>query len=81
MLMNRVVLELGIYTSHIVWRIRYRKVIREAKVTGKTVDEILEPEGNVDVEKGEAQGEAPGGREEEREGEGEEKRQNEETKA
>lgn len=77
MLIDRVVLELGIYTSHIVWRIRYRKVIREAKATGKTVDEILEPEGNVDVEKRESQGEPPG----ERGGEGEETRQNEETKA
>lgn len=49
-----IILEGGIYCSHIVWRIRYRKVIKEAKATGKTVDEILEPEQyELDVEKGE----------------------------
>jgi hypothetical protein len=52
---TRVVLEAGIYGSHIVWRIRYRRVIKEAKTSGKTVDEILEPEGDgCDVESGDA---------------------------
>ncbi|PYH78115.1 PQ loop repeat protein [Aspergillus uvarum CBS 121591] len=37
-----VVLEGGIYASHIVWRIRYRAVRREAKATGKSIDEVLE---------------------------------------
>ncbi|PYI26234.1 PQ loop repeat protein [Aspergillus indologenus CBS 114.80] len=36
-----VVLEGGIYASHIVWRIRYRAVRREAKATGKSIDEVL----------------------------------------
>lgn len=49
----RVILEGGIFVSHIVWRIRYRKVLREAKRTGKTVDEILDPGGGCsDAEKG-----------------------------
>lgn len=57
---NSVVLEAGIYGSHIIWRIRYRKVIREAKATGRTVDEVLEPEGNgLDVEKGDAARQEP----------------------
>ncbi|RJE19362.1 PQ loop repeat protein [Aspergillus sclerotialis] len=48
-----VVLEAGIYGSHIVWRIRYRKVIKEAKVTGRSVDEVLGTEGyELDAEKG-----------------------------
>ncbi|KAJ5179815.1 PQ loop repeat protein [Penicillium capsulatum] len=38
-----VLLEMGIYTSHIVWRIRYRKVRREAKLSGRSLDELLEP--------------------------------------
>lgn len=38
---NSVVLELGIYVSHIVWRIRYRKLRKEAKVTGRSIDELL----------------------------------------
>lgn len=49
----RVVLEAGIYGSHIVWRIRYRGVLKEAKRSGKTVDEILDPVGDgCDLEKG-----------------------------
>ncbi|PYH95325.1 PQ loop repeat protein [Aspergillus ellipticus CBS 707.79] len=36
-----VVLEIGIYLSHIIWRIRYRAVLREAKSSGKSVDEVL----------------------------------------
>lgn len=48
-----IILEGGIYCSHIIWRIRYRQVIKEAKATGKTVDEILKPEQHeLDVEKG-----------------------------
>lgn len=34
-------LEAGIYASHIIWRIRYRKLRKEAKSTGKTIDELL----------------------------------------
>ncbi|OJJ48310.1 hypothetical protein ASPZODRAFT_23961 [Penicilliopsis zonata CBS 506.65] len=36
-----IVLEAGIYISHIVWRIRYREVRKEAKATGKSIDEVL----------------------------------------
>ncbi|KAJ6107867.1 hypothetical protein N7523_009190 [Penicillium sp. IBT 18751x] len=36
-----VVLELGIYASHIIWRIRYRKLRREAKMAGKSIDDLL----------------------------------------
>ncbi|KAE8354818.1 PQ loop repeat protein [Aspergillus coremiiformis] len=53
-----IVLESGIYISHIVWRIRYRKLRKAAKATGKSIDEMLE-EPNVsanvnDVEKAQA---------------------------
>lgn len=53
----RVVLEAGIYISHIVWRIRYRKLRQEAKVTGKSIDDLLamqrsDPEETRDVEAG-----------------------------
>jgi response regulator of citrate/malate metabolism len=34
-------MELGIYTSHIVWRIRHRKLRKEAKMTGKSIDDLL----------------------------------------
>lgn len=49
------VLELGIYLSHIIWRIRYRKLRKEAKATGKSIDELLDEqnngaEGNRDLE-------------------------------
>ncbi|KAI9929942.1 hypothetical protein AWENTII_003606 [Aspergillus wentii] len=44
-----VVLEFGIYASHIIWRIRYRKLRKEAKAAGKTIDEMLE-DGNDAVE-------------------------------
>ncbi|KAJ5319137.1 uncharacterized protein N7506_011841 [Penicillium brevicompactum] len=36
-----VVLEAGIYTSHIVWRIRYRRLRQEAKASGQSIDELL----------------------------------------
>lgn len=36
-----VVLEVGIYTSHIVWRIRYRRLRQEAKASGQSIDELL----------------------------------------
>ena len=50
---HRIVLEAGIYVSHIIWRIRYREVIKEAKRTGRTIDEILEPGGECsDTERG-----------------------------
>ncbi|KKA21790.1 PQ loop repeat protein [Rasamsonia emersonii CBS 393.64] len=35
-------LEMGIYTSHIIWRLRNRKLLRQAKESGRTVDELLE---------------------------------------
>ncbi|CAI7571484.1 unnamed protein product [Penicillium manginii] len=37
-----VVLEAGIYLSHTIWRIRYRKLRKEAKESGKSIDELLE---------------------------------------
>lgn len=40
------VLELGIYISHIIWRIRYRKLRHEAKSTGKSIDELLDERNN-----------------------------------
>ncbi|KAJ5958532.1 uncharacterized protein N7479_005682 [Penicillium vulpinum] len=36
-----VVLEAGIYISHISWRIRYRKLRKEAKDSGKSIDDLL----------------------------------------
>ncbi|KAJ5264942.1 PQ loop repeat protein, partial [Penicillium chrysogenum] len=36
-----VVLEGGIYISHIAWRIRYRNLRKEAKETGKSIDDLL----------------------------------------
>ncbi|OGE57301.1 hypothetical protein PENARI_c002G12299 [Penicillium arizonense] len=52
-----VVLEAGIYISHIIWRIRYRKLRKEAKATGMSIDELLSMDGNntrdtQDLEKG-----------------------------
>jgi hypothetical protein len=51
-----VVLEAGIYISHIVWRIRYRKLREEAKETGKSIDDLLALRGDTqdtgDLEKG-----------------------------
>lgn len=35
-------MEIGIFSSHMVWRVRYRKIRREAKETGKSIEEILE---------------------------------------
>jgi len=35
-------LEIGIFASHITWRWRNRNLIRAAKVSGRTVDELLE---------------------------------------
>ncbi|KAJ6022000.1 hypothetical protein N7540_007504 [Penicillium herquei] len=37
-----VVLEAGIYISHIAWRIRYRKLRKEAKASGMSIDEFLD---------------------------------------
>ncbi|KAJ6110253.1 hypothetical protein N7486_002488 [Penicillium sp. IBT 16267x] len=37
-----VILEGGIYVSHIVWRIRYRKLRKEAKMSGMSIDELLD---------------------------------------
>ncbi|KAJ5562665.1 hypothetical protein N7461_001426 [Penicillium sp. DV-2018c] len=51
-----VVLEAGIYISHIVWRIRYRELRKEAKETGKSIDDLLAlrdtTHGTGDLEKG-----------------------------
>lgn len=48
------VLEGGIYMSHIVWRIRYQHIRQEAKTSGRSVDEVLaERNGRGDVEGGE----------------------------
>ncbi|OQD78800.1 hypothetical protein PENANT_c079G11543 [Penicillium antarcticum] len=50
-----VVLESGIYISHTIWRIRYRKLRKEAKTRGISIDELLD-ENNIqdthDLEKG-----------------------------
>ena len=35
-------MEIGIFSSHIIWRLRHRKVRKEAKETGKSIEEILE---------------------------------------
>ena len=35
-------LEGGIFISHIVWRIRYRSLRKEAKASGKSIDEMLD---------------------------------------
>lgn len=40
--MDRVVLEVGIYASHLVWRVRYRQLRLEAKACGKSIDEMLD---------------------------------------
>ncbi|CAI7657843.1 unnamed protein product [Penicillium bialowiezense] len=37
-----VVLEAGIYASHIVWRIRYRKLRQEAEASGQSIDDIID---------------------------------------
>lgn len=36
-----VVLEAGIYISHISWRIRHRQLRKEAKESGKSFDDLL----------------------------------------
>lgn len=41
MLNNRVVLELGIYISHLIWRFRYRKLRKEAKESGRSIEDLL----------------------------------------
>lgn len=45
----RVVLEAGIYASHIIWRIRYRAVRKEAKASGRSIDEVLEERNQVET--------------------------------
>ncbi|GKZ35919.1 hypothetical protein AbraIFM66950_006754 [Aspergillus brasiliensis] len=37
-----VVLELGIYLSHIIWRIRFREARKEAKLKGTNVEDIIQ---------------------------------------
>ncbi|KAK2776505.1 hypothetical protein FQN53_002676 [Emmonsiellopsis sp. PD_33] len=39
------VLELGIFASHIVWRVRFRGLRKEAKEAGVSVDEVIERRG------------------------------------
>jgi hypothetical protein len=39
---SSILLEAGIFASHIIWRFRHRKLLRAAKEAGKTVDELLE---------------------------------------
>jgi hypothetical protein len=41
LLNNRVVLESGIYISHLIWRFRYRKLRKEAKESGRSIDDLL----------------------------------------
>ena len=36
-----VVLEMGLYISHIIWRIRHRKLLKEAKLSGRSIDDLL----------------------------------------
>ncbi|PTU19846.1 hypothetical protein P175DRAFT_0509837 [Aspergillus ochraceoroseus IBT 24754] len=45
-----VLLEAGIFLSHIIWRIRYRKLLREAKTTGRSIDELLEERQRMEKE-------------------------------
>ncbi|RAK87736.1 PQ-loop-domain-containing protein [Aspergillus costaricaensis CBS 115574] len=40
-LVTSVVLELGIYLSHIIWRIRFREARKEAKLSGGNVEDVL----------------------------------------
>ena len=51
-----VVLEAGIYISHLCWRIRYRTLLKEAKDSGRSIDELLSlrnsTQGTGDIEKG-----------------------------
>ncbi|KAJ5805649.1 PQ loop repeat protein [Penicillium pulvis] len=37
-----VLVELGIYVSHIIWRIRFRELRKQARLLGKSIDELLE---------------------------------------
>jgi hypothetical protein len=52
-----VVLEAGIFISHISWRIRYRELRKEAKDSGRSIDDLLmlrrnETQVTEDLEKG-----------------------------
>ncbi|KAJ5451222.1 hypothetical protein N7491_000404 [Penicillium cf. griseofulvum] len=52
-----VVLEAGIFISHISWRIRYRELRKQAKDSGKSIDDLLvlrsnETQETEDLEKG-----------------------------
>ncbi|KAJ5523318.1 hypothetical protein N7513_012862, partial [Penicillium frequentans] len=37
-----VLVELGIYVSHIIWRIRFRELRKQARLSGKSIDELVE---------------------------------------
>ncbi|KAJ5084745.1 PQ loop repeat protein, partial [Penicillium alfredii] len=37
-----VLLEMGIYLSHIIWRIRFRGARKEAKASGRSLEDVLE---------------------------------------
>ncbi|KAH8433083.1 PQ-loop repeat-containing protein [Aspergillus melleus] len=43
-----VVLEMGIYASHLIWRIRYRQLRIEAKACGKSIDEMLDARNSIE---------------------------------
>ncbi|GAQ46931.1 PQ loop repeat protein [Aspergillus niger] len=40
-----VVLELGIYLSHIIWRIRFREARKDARLSGRNVEDVLRMSG------------------------------------
>ncbi|KAK2761134.1 hypothetical protein FQN54_001654 [Arachnomyces sp. PD_36] len=44
-----ILMEVGIFGSHVIWRFRYRKLRQEAKESGKSIDEILEERDNRDT--------------------------------
>ncbi|PYI12661.1 PQ loop repeat protein [Aspergillus sclerotiicarbonarius CBS 121057] len=37
-----VILEMGIYTSHIIWRIRFREARQQAELSGRSLEDVLE---------------------------------------
>ena len=38
--------EVGIFASHVIWRLRHRKLVRAAKESGKSVEEFLAEKGD-----------------------------------
>ncbi|KAL2010255.1 hypothetical protein VTN00DRAFT_6062 [Thermoascus crustaceus] len=45
-------LEAGIFTSHIIWRVRNRKLLKAAKEAGKSVDDLLAEENESNTNNG-----------------------------